>query len=213
MTDSLDSEGLATMSDAAETLRTTMKDLQSLSRGFASDLTGGLKSAVTEGKKLDTAFRDIAQSISGRLLDKALKPLEDLLTSGFNDLFASLSPSATKVAGTPAQSTASVGTALLGSLMTPLAGLFGFAKGGVVSSPVAFSLGGGTVGVAGEAGSEAILPLARGADGRLGVRAPGTDGVNVTFNVTARDAESFRKSEAQMTTMLARAVGRGRRGL
>jgi hypothetical protein len=35
----------------------------------------------------------------------------------------------------------------------------------------------------------------------------------VTFNVTTPDAQSFSKSEAQVTAMLARAVGRGRRGL
>jgi phage-related minor tail protein len=59
-----------------------------------------------------------------------------------------------------------------------VAGLFGtalkvpFASGGVIASPVAFPLGGTRhVGIAGEAGPEAILPLSRGADGRLGVRA------------------------------------------
>jgi phage-related minor tail protein len=67
----------------------------------------------------------------------------------------------------------------------------------------------------GEAGAEAILPLARGADGRLGVAAGGAaqTAVQVTFNVTTPDAASFAKSEAQVTAMLARAVGRGRRGL
>jgi hypothetical protein len=35
----------------------------------------------------------------------------------------------------------------------------------------------------------------------------------VNFNITSPDADSFRKSEAQVTAMLARAVGRGRRGL
>ena len=66
----------------------------------------------------------------------------------------------------------------------------------------------------GEAGPEAILPLARGSDGRLGVRAGGGQGaVNVTFHVATRDAESFRRAEAELTAMLARAVGRGRRGM
>jgi phage-related minor tail protein len=64
----------------------------------------------------------------------------------------------------------------------------------------------------GEAGSEAILPLRRGSDGSLGVAAAGKAGpVNVVFNVTAQDAASFRKSEAQITGMLARAVSRGTR--
>ena len=81
-----------------------------------------------------------------------------------------------------------------------------------MATPSYFPVRGG-VGLMGEAGPEAILPLARGPDGRLGVRAGGGGGTNVTFNVTARDAESFRRAEAELTAMLARAVARGRRGL
>lgn len=93
-----------------------------------------------------------------------------------------------------------------------LGGATPFAKGGVVSSPTYFSAGGG-LGLMGEAGPEAILPLARGADGRLGVASGGGGApVNITFNVTASDAASFRKSEAQVTGMLAQAVSRGMRG-
>ena len=66
----------------------------------------------------------------------------------------------------------------------------------------------------GEAGAEAVLPLSRGADGRLGVASDGAGSpVNVTFNVQARDAESFRRSESQLTAMLARTVRRGSRNL
>lgn len=46
-----------------------------------------------------------------------------------------------------------------------------FAKGGIVNSPTPFTYGGGQKGLMGEAGSEAILPLSRGANGNLGVEA------------------------------------------
>jgi phage-related minor tail protein len=70
------------------------------------------------------------------------------------------------------------------------------------------------MGIAGEAGSEAILPLKRGADGKLGVSAgSGTGPVSITFNVTTPDAESFRRTETQIGAMLARAVGQGQRNL
>lgn len=52
-------------------------------------------------------------------------------------------------------------------------GIVPFAKGGIVDSPTLFRFGkGGSMkaGVAGEAGPEAILPLSRGAGGKLGVR-------------------------------------------
>ncbi len=73
---------------------------------------------------------------------------------------------------------------------------------------------GGGLGLMGEAGAEAILPLKRGPDGALGVAAPSAGGGSqIIFNVTATDAASFRKSEGQIAAMLARSVGRGQRGL
>jgi phage-related minor tail protein len=45
----------------------------------------------------------------------------------------------------------------------------------VVSKPTAFGMAGGGIGVMGEAGEEAIMPLTRTAGGQLGVRAV-TDG-------------------------------------
>ena len=65
----------------------------------------------------------------------------------------------------------------------------------------------------GEAGSDAVMPLARGPDGRLGVRSAGGGAANVTVNIAATDVESFRRSEAQVSAALARAVARGRRAL
>lgn len=53
-----------------------------------------------------------------------------------------------------------------------------FAKGGVVSSATPFKMSGG-LGVMGEAGPEAIMPLTRGAGGKLGVVANGGGGVRV----------------------------------
>ncbi|WP_181704354.1 phage tail tape measure protein [Chthonobacter albigriseus] len=150
-------------------------------------VAGGFGSALTRGLK--------AAVVDGKALDQVLRQLA-LRMSG-QALDAALAP--------------------LGNLVSDAVGglarqVIPFAKGGVVAAPTYFPMDGGRMGLAGEAGAEAILPLARGADGRLGVRTDG-GGVNVTFNVTAGDAASFRRSEAQVTAMLARAVGRGRRGL
>ena len=90
------------------------------------------------------------------------------------------------------------------------------ARGGVVNSPAVFSAGNGNTGLMGEAGPEAIMPLARGPDGRLGVRAGGGEpgrAVTINFNVTSPDADGFRRSEAQIAAMLHRVAGRGARNL
>ncbi len=65
----------------------------------------------------------------------------------------------------------------------------------IVSRPTAFGMAGGRTGIMGEAGPEAILPLARGADGSLGVRLVGGGGgtalqVNAPVAVTVEDRSS-----------------------
>jgi phage-related minor tail protein len=62
-------------------------------------------------------------------------------------------------------------------------GVVPFARGGVVSKPTLFPFANG-VGLMGEAGPEAIMPLRRGPSGRLGVEASGGVG-NVVVNVDA----------------------------
>jgi len=57
-----------------------------------------------------------------------------------------------------------------------------FANGGVVGGPTYFQMSGGQTGLMGEAGPEAIMPLKRGKDGKLGVQAEG--GGNITVNQT-----------------------------
>ena len=65
-------------------------------------------------------------------------------------------------------------------------GVRAFASGGVVDKPTFFSYAGGRMGLMGEAGPEAIMPLTRGPDGRLGVKSQGgAQAVNVTINAQA----------------------------
>ena len=62
-------------------------------------------------------------------------------------------------------------------------GIVPFANGGIVDRPMMFPFAKG-IGLMGEAGPEAIMPLKRGADGKLGV-AGGGGGTSVTINVDA----------------------------
>lgn len=170
-----------------------LENLEKLSDRFGSQLTGALKSAAISGRDLDDILRRVGLNLAGLALEQGLKPLQGLAGSLFSGVLGGLS----------------------GILPFARGGVPGhavpFAAGGVVSSPSYFPMG-KNLGLMGEAGPEAIMPLQRGSDGRLGVAAAGGGGtVNVVFNVTATDAASFRKSEAQVTGMLARAVSRGSR--
>ncbi len=99
--------------------------------------------------------------------------------------------------------------------LRPLGALIGkampFADGGVINSPLLFPVRGG-LGVAGEAGPEAILPLARGPDGRLGVRGGG-GGTRITVNIATPDIAGFQRSQSQVAALILRAVERGHRNL
>lgn len=59
-----------------------------------------------------------------------------------------------------------------------------FASGDVFDRATLFGYGGGRLGVLGEAGPEAIMPLRRGADGKLGVASAGGGGTRVTVPIT-----------------------------
>ncbi len=75
-----------------------------------------------------------------------------------------------------------------------------FATGGVFSAPTFFPMKGGKTGLLGEAGPEAILPLARGADGKLGIKGGGFGGgqnLNITVNVQGGSAPDVRRAAAQ----------------
>lgn len=78
-----------------------------------------------------------------------------------------------------------------------------FASGGVLNSPIAFPMSTG-IGVAGEAGPEAIMPLTKDSSGVLGVRSSGGGGGTViNANITV-DA-SGRENPAEVAEETARA--------
>jgi len=83
-----------------------------------------------------------------------------------------------------------------------------FATGGVVGSPTMFPMRGGQTGLMGEAGPEAIMPLKRGKDGKLGVQAEGAGVINITqhFNVSANGDDSVKRIVAQQVPAIAEAT-------
>ncbi len=178
----------------ADTLpfRNALRDVTREATSFSGAISRAFRDAVVGGKSFESVLSSLALKLAGLALDRALKPVSDTLGGAVDALFKSFG--------------LAHGAVVAGGTVQP------FAQGGVVSQPTLFPLARG-LGLMGEAGAEAVLPLARGPDGTLGVKSGATSSVAVTFNVTAADADSFRKSEAQVTAMLARAVARGRRGL
>ena len=82
-------------------------------------------------------------------------------------------------------------------------------SGQIVSSPRLFAFAAGA-GVMGEAGPEAILPLARGSDGKLGVR--GGSATSVTVNIHGvTNAVELRRAGGQVGREVLAAISRAQR--
>jgi phage-related minor tail protein len=185
----------AELSDSTAPLQTALRDLEGLADGFGRAMTTAFRRAAVDGKRLEDVLRSLARGLSSRALSAALAPISRGIGSAISGALGALLGMRFAKGG------------VIGPRVIP------FAAGGVVATPSYFPMPGG-MGLVGEAGPEAILPLARGADGRLGVRAAGGGApVRITFNVTTPDADSFRRAETELSAMLARAVARGRRGL
>ena len=82
-----------------------------------------------------------------------------------------------------------------------------FANGGVVGGPTVFPFANG-IGLMGEAGPEAIMPLSRGPDGKLGViAANGNSAPKVTINnYSGQEATASSDSAGNIVVEIGRAI-------
>jgi phage-related minor tail protein len=85
-------------------------------------------------------------------------------------------------------------------------GIVPFAKGGIVNSPTIFPFAKG-IGLMGEAGPEAILPLQRGANGKLGVAGGGgSTTINVSVDAKGSSVEGDASQSRQLAVVISAAV-------
>ena len=200
------------MSDTDRSTAERVKQLETLDRlaqKFGQSLSAAFNQNLNAGRQLDGLLGTLATKLAGVAVKAALDPLK----AGVKGLVEALLSS---TAGSASSPTAFARGGVLDGVSQGPGGppVKPFAGGGVVAAPTYFPMRGGDLGLMGEAGPEAILPLRRGSDGRLGVAAGGAERpVAVTVNIATPDIEGFRRSEAQVAARLARAVARGRRAL
>ena len=160
----------------------TGREVEGLSRSFSTGLRRAFDDVIFDGMRMQDALRGIAQTMVNSVYNTAMKPVQN----AFGSLLAQ---------GV---------TGAMGSIMP-------FAKGGVISQATAFPMRGG-IGLMGEAGPEAIMPLSRGPDGRLGVRAAGGGrAINVSFNISTPDVAGFQRSQTQIAAQIGRLLAQGNR--
>ena len=183
-----------------------------------------LESIKTGMQSYLDSIKDVNKQIEDATVN-AFKKMEDALVNfvmtgklNFNDFARSLIADITRIY-------------VRQSLITPLLGAFGlspttdsknakgniynkdgllkFAKGAIITEPTYFRYGGaGKLGLMGEAGAEAIMPLKRTSSGNLGVEATGRGSTNVVVNVDASGSsvEGDDQSANQLGQVIAAAV-------
>jgi phage-related minor tail protein len=183
------------LSRMRETMLFTGREVNTLSSGISGGLRKAFDGLVFDGMKLNDALKTVASTIVDTVFSIAIKPvtgaLGGFLAQGLSGALGGALPFAN-------------GGAFSQGRVMP------FARGGIVGAPTMFPMRGGT-GLMGEAGPEAIMPLARGPDGRLGVQAGGGRAVNVVMNITTPDVQGFQRSQSQMAAQVSRALSRGQR--
>ncbi|MEM7718990.1 MAG: phage tail tape measure protein [Pseudomonadota bacterium] len=178
------------LDETSRALAATEAETKVLSRGLSRGLRSAFDGLVFDGMRASDAMETVARSVVNAAYSAAIKPvtaqLGGVLAQGLAGIFAD-------------------GASFSQGRVMP------FASGGVVSGPTYFPMRNGT-GLMGEAGPEAIMPLARGADGRLGVRTEGgARAVQVVMNISTPDAASFQRSQSQIAGQMSRALSRSQR--
>lgn len=184
-------------------------------------LTQGLAIGIKEGQpEVETAMEDVAKTAAEKTAEAA-DTLRDTGRGLFREWITgartagdALAGLADRLADMLAESAFDGlfgSSGIFGGIFDSLAGVFGFANGGVFSGGrvTAFATGGvvtgptpfpmrGGLGLMGEAGPEAIMPLTRGPGGKLGVQSIGGGGAVVRLVVEENPMFAARvRTEAQ----------------
>jgi hypothetical protein len=152
--------------------------LKDVGKTMSQSFGDALMSVVDGSKSAADAFKDMARQILKQAFDMlVVKPIMDSIMGFF---------------GGGQISGPSFGTGSRANFAPPPRP---FADGGVVNGPTVFPMANGT-GLMGEAGPEAIMPLKRGKNGKLGVQSEGGQG-NVTvenhFHISANGDDSVKR--------------------
>lgn len=165
-----------------------VEDLDQALTDFGSRFTDELVSLIRTGK---AQWSDFADYVIEELLRITLQyAITEPLMAGVRSLYGSMFASGAAFSG--------------GQVMA-------FAGGGIVNAPTVFPMARG-YGLMGEAGPEAIMPLKRGADGKLGVQASGGNTIVTVHNYSGAEAtvnETYSANgDREVQVMIRRSVER-----
>tara|TARA_R110002020_G_scaffold19836_3_gene68082 strand:+ start:47 stop:1438 length:1392 start_codon:yes stop_codon:yes gene_type:complete len=197
-------KGLKELFESAMDLKTALGEfavqaVDSFGDAFADFVTTGKANFADFTASI---LRDLAKIFARAALFKALGSIPII-----GDFLGLSKGGVTKGMTPPATIPGSVSAIAANGLAVAKNGIVPYAKGGLVTKPTLFQYkqgGVGSYGLMGEAGTEAIMPLRRGANGKLGVEASGGTS-NVTVNVDA--SGSSVEGNGDQAAQLGKAIG------
>lgn len=208
---------LESQTKALEAQNEVLDFYKSTTKSFFSDLKQGLRDGESAWESFGNAALNVLDRIADKMMDVAIDALFDNSSAsgskkssgGWLNSLINMGLKAGLAYGTGgADVTGQAGNIAASSggqiTMTNASYTGPFAKGGVFTngvydSPTMFKFAnGGKFGVMGEAGPEAVMPLRRGPDGSLGVKADGFGGGDVVVNVI-NNSDSTARTEKRQT--------------
>jgi hypothetical protein len=167
--------GEETMREVMEKQNAALKEQNNLAKDLGMTFTSAFEDAIVSGKGFSSVLQGLAQDLSRIVVRKSItEPLGNALSSSLSKIsWSSL-----------------FGNADGGVYTSPSLSAY---SGSIVSSPTLFKFANGAgfnTGLMGEAGPEAILPLKRGSDGKLGVQGGGNVQVVQHISIDARSDQA-----------------------
>ena len=184
-----------------------------VAEGIGSAFADSFKGVISGSMSAREALASFFQSVADRFLDMAAQIIAKWIQMTILNSIVQLFPGGAGAGGlsnlsAPATINNPLGVLNANGNAFGANGIVPFAKGGIVNSPTLFPFAKG-IGLMGEAGPEAIMPLRRGADGKLGVMAAGGGGdINVVVNVDASGSkvEGDEQEGKQLGRVIAAAI-------
>jgi len=182
-------ETLGQISEEIRIQRERFNEARESLRGFFSDMVSGLQ----QGQSVWQVFGNAVLNVVNRIIDRLINSGTDSLLGSLGRLFGVASPKAGLLDKISTATNAGVGLKAAKGAAFDTGGVQMFAKGGaftngIYSDPTIFKFAkGGSFGVMGEAGPEAVMPLKRGSDGSLGVRVTAMEPQQVVVRVVTDD--------------------------
>ena len=160
--------------------------MENIYQMLGNEMGTAFTSMIDGTKSVEDAFKSMAKNIIDQLIQIFIvEQMVNSISGGMGNLFGSAN----------------------GNVFSGGSQVQAYANGGVVNGPTMFPMSGNKTGLMGEAGPEAIMPLKRGANGKLGVQAEGSGGDNVVihqnFNFQANGDDSVKKLIQQAAPQIA----------